>query len=93
MNLYLVKYRIRVVRDRIERSVAGDECNGVVRYNDDKPHRCPECHAVTDPEQLCKRAVVVCCQCDSRFTRWPRIQRFLPNLGVVCPEDHRKDRA
>lgn len=57
-----------------------------VCWNDDKPHRCPSCHAVADPDRRCKWAVVTCCRCGVRFTRWPRIARLLPKAGVVCPE-------
>lgn len=61
----------------------------VYPYNYDKPHRCPECHAITDPRRLCKWFVVTCCRCGTRFTRWTRLAWLLPRLGVVCDE-HRK---
>lgn len=80
------KYRYWVLRDRVEEVVGGKSHAGVLRYNDDKPHRCPRCHAVADADQRCKREVVTCCTCGARFTRWPRFQRFLKEAGVVCTD-------
>lgn len=58
----------------------------VLPQNRDKPHRCPECHAITDPDRKSNRAVVACCRCGAEFTRHPRLARILPKLGEVCPE-------
>ena len=57
----------------------------ILGYNQDKPHRCPECHAVTDKDHHAKRGVVECCRCGAWFTWQPR-HRVLPFLGVVCDE-------
>lgn len=58
----------------------------MLTYNDDKPHRCPACHAVTIDTGEARRkltlASVTCCRCGVRFTRWPRL--VLWHRGVVC---------
>ena len=64
----------------------------ILRWNSDKPHRCPQCHAVTVPYKPSSWAVYECCRCHAQFTRWPRLARFLPNHGVVC-DVHSDDRA
>jgi hypothetical protein len=66
--------------DRSERGPA-------VFWNDDKKHRCPACHAVTvDLERPRSWRVYTCCRCGTRFTRWPRLARLLPEAGVRCSE-------
>lgn len=60
----------------------------VVRWNDDKPHRCPECHAVAVDMPLPLRSVWVytCCRCYTRFARWPHLARLLPKAGIRCTQ-------
>jgi ribosomal protein L37AE/L43A len=58
----------------------------VMHWNADKPHRCPSCHAVTDPDRVAKWRIVTCCRCRARFTRLARLAAVLPQAGVVCPE-------
>lgn len=59
----------------------------VLPYNDDKPHRCPACHVVTDTEHRCKRGIVKCCMCNSLFTKHWRFWRLLPYIGYVCTNE------
>jgi hypothetical protein len=57
------------------------------RWNDDKKHRCPDCHAVAvDMERPSSWKVYTCCRCGTLFTRWPRLARLLPKAGVRCSE-------
>lgn len=59
----------------------------VTRWNDDKPHRCPWCHAVAvDMERPSRWRVYRCCRCRARFTRFPHLARWLPFAGVRCSE-------
>ena len=59
--------------------------NQVVPWNRDKPHRCPECHAVAiGMERPSRRKVYTCCQCGVRFARWPRLAAVLGEAGVRC---------
>jgi len=60
----------------------------VVNLNADKPHRCPDCHTITDPEHKARWRVVSCCRCGCEFTRFPLLSRILPYAGIVCPEHH-----
>lgn len=49
----------------------------VRRWNSDKPHRCPKCHTVVDDGDLTSSwKTYQCCQCSTRFTRWPRLSRW-----------------
>ena len=58
----------------------------VTAWNEDKPHRCPRCHAVAiDMERPRPWRVYECCRCAARFTRWPRLAPVLPSAGVMCP--------
>lgn len=60
---------------------------GVRCWNADKPHRCPGCHAVAvDLERPSSLRVYTCCRCGSRFARWPRLARLLPDVGIRCSE-------
>lgn len=66
----------------------------VVKYNDDKPHRCPVCHAITvyydgapPARRLLTLASVTCCRCGTEFTRWPDLPVII-RRGIAC-EDHR----
>lgn len=61
----------------------------VMRWNSDKKHRCPWCHAVTMQQPPSSLAVYQCCRCGTRFTRWPAVAWLLPDKGVVCPEHRR----
>jgi ribosomal protein L37AE/L43A len=62
-----------------------------IEYNADKPHRCPNCHVITDEKLRCRWAVVTCCRCGVSFTKHPKLAPILLRLGIVCPE-HRKTR-
>lgn len=65
----------------------------VHRWNDDKPHRCPKCHAIAvDMGRPTSWWVYTCCRCGAKFTRWPRLSRLLPKAGVRCSE-HRTTAA
>lgn len=56
-----------------------------VRWNIDKPHRCPECHSVAVAGDTPKSwRVYACCRCSTRFTRWPRIAWLLPFRADSC---------
>lgn len=65
----------------------------IARWNFDKPHRCPACHAIAvDMDHPPKSwRIYTCCRCATRFTRWPRLGRLLPNAGIRCSE-HRPAR-
>jgi hypothetical protein len=55
------------------------------RWNFDKPHRCPECHAIAvDLERPKSWRIYTCCRCTTRFTRWPRLAWLLPDAGAMC---------
>lgn len=57
------------------------------RWNPDKPHRCPACHAIAVSGQAPRSwRVYTCCRCGTRFTRWPRLARLLVDAGVSCGE-------
>lgn len=57
------------------------------RWNVDKPHRCPRCHAVAvDLERPRWWRVYTCCRCGARFARWPWLAPVLNNAGVRCSE-------
>ncbi|WP_330173032.1 hypothetical protein OG875_05135 [Streptomyces sp. NBC_01498] len=57
------------------------------RWNHDKPHRCPNCHAVAVSLERPKWwRIYTCCRCDARFTRWPRLAPVLNDAGVMCRE-------
>jgi hypothetical protein len=59
----------------------------VLRWNDDKKHRCPACHAVAIDIEVPKSfAIYECCRCHVLFTRWPRLARLLPFRGMMCSE-------
>jgi hypothetical protein len=57
----------------------------VARWDEHTPERCPTCYAITDPDRRAAHSVVVCCRCGQEFTRFPRLARFLPHPGEVCP--------
>jgi hypothetical protein len=59
----------------------------VLKWNEDKKHRCPECHAVTiDTQKPSKWKVYQCCRCGTVFCARPRLADLLPFAGVVCSE-------
>lgn len=59
----------------------------VEKWNVDKPHRCPECHSVAvSTESPSSWTVYTCCRCGIRFSRWPRLWRFLRDAGVACTD-------
>jgi hypothetical protein len=59
----------------------------VARWNADKKHRCPSCHSVAvSTERPSRWRVYTCCRCATRFTRWPRLWRLLPDTGICCEE-------
>lgn len=59
----------------------------VTSWNHDKPHRCPGCHAVAVSAERPRRTrIYTCCQCGTRFARWPRLWRFLADAGVRCTD-------
>lgn len=59
----------------------------VQRWNEDKKHRCPRCHAVAvDLEQPSRWKVYTCCRCSTRFSCFPRLGLLLPDVGVRCSE-------
>ncbi|MGW4270833.1 hypothetical protein ACWEGQ_00345 [Streptomyces seoulensis] len=63
----------------------------VLRWNVDKPHRCPTCHTIAISRERPKSwRIYTCCQCRTRFTRWPRLAPFLPNAGLAC-STHRQE--
>jgi hypothetical protein len=50
-----------------------------VRWNVDKKHRCPKCHAIVIHHGPPSRwRVYRCCRCGARFARWPRLAPLLP---------------
>lgn len=58
-----------------------------VRWNADKPHRCPDCHAVAIGSGTPRWwRVYTCCRCGSRFARWPHLARLLSDAGAACGE-------
>ena len=60
----------------------------VLKWNEDKPHRCPGCHAVAMPssaEQPRRGVVYTCCRCGARFSSSPS-RRGMPQRGVVCDQ-------
>lgn len=80
-------YRWRVTRAHVADGTLGRDAFGVVRWNTDKKHRCPSCHAVTvDDQRPSWRETYDCCRCGTRFARWPVLSPLLPDRGVVCTE-------
>jgi hypothetical protein len=49
-----------------------------VRWDDDKPHRCPYCNTAPDVGPPTSLAVYECCRCSTRYARWPRLAWLLP---------------
>lgn len=60
------------------------------RWNTDKKHRCPGCHAVhhwRTGRHPSWRWVYHCCHCHAWFARWPRLAWWLPT-HLCESEDH-----
>ncbi|MFJ8158527.1 hypothetical protein [Streptomyces sp. NPDC094468] len=55
----------------------------VVGRHENKPYQCPQCHTDTI-EDLSRWKVYTCCNCSTRFARFPRLERFLRHVGVTC---------
>ncbi|MET8411708.1 hypothetical protein ABZV34_27045 [Streptomyces sp. NPDC005195] len=55
----------------------------VTEWNINKPHQCPQCahDTVAVPSRW---EVFTCCNCGTRFARFPRLQRFLHHTGITC---------
>ncbi|MFD7541282.1 MULTISPECIES: hypothetical protein [unclassified Streptomyces] len=59
----------------------------VARWNAGKRDRCPDCHTVAvDTGRPVWWRVYTCCRCATRFARWPRLARLLPDAGIRCTE-------
>ncbi|MGW1998426.1 hypothetical protein [Embleya sp. NPDC001921] len=57
----------------------------VTRWNADKPHRCPDCHAIAvSGHRASPWRVYTCCRCGTRFARRPWLARLLPDAGHTC---------
>ena len=57
----------------------------VISWDINKPHQCPRCHVDTVGD-VSGWKVYTCCNCATRFARLPRLQRFLPHVGITCEE-------
>ncbi|OEV09205.1 hypothetical protein [Streptomyces nanshensis] len=55
----------------------------VIDWYSNKAYQCPRCRhdTVADPSSW---EVHTCCNCATRFARFPRLQRFLRHVGVTC---------
>ncbi|MEU8952008.1 hypothetical protein [Streptomyces sp. NPDC048489] len=55
----------------------------VTGWNTNKPHRCPQCayDVIAAPSRW---EVYTCCNCATRFARYPRMQRILRHTGIMC---------
>ncbi|MGW4951467.1 hypothetical protein [Streptomyces parvulus] len=55
----------------------------VINWNSNKAFQCPRCghDTVASPS---RREVYTCCNCATRFARFPRLQRILRHVGVTC---------
>ncbi|MDA5147448.1 hypothetical protein PEM37_38755 [Streptomyces sp. AD681] len=55
----------------------------VIDWYSNKAYQCPQCHhdTVANPSRW---EVYTCCNCATRFARFPRLQRFLRHVGVTC---------
>jgi hypothetical protein len=61
-----------------------------VRWNDDKPHRCPSCHTIVINEARPSRwRRYECCRCAVRFTRFSWLSAVLPL--TKCDSDEHED--
>ncbi|GAA3709170.1 hypothetical protein ACRWOO_32775 [Streptomyces sp. NEAU-PBA10] len=55
----------------------------VIDWNSNASYACPRCNhdTVADPSSW---EVYTCCNCGTRFSRFPRLQRFLRHVGITC---------
>lgn len=55
----------------------------VIDWFSNKTYQCPQCHhdTVASPSRW---EVYTCCNCATRFARFPRLQRVLRHVGVTC---------
>ncbi|MFE7077119.1 hypothetical protein ACFU96_44245 [Streptomyces sp. NPDC057620] len=55
----------------------------VIDWNSNKAYQCPRCRhdTVANPSRW---QVYTCCNCGTRFARFPRLQRFLSHAGITC---------
>lgn len=55
----------------------------VIDWNSNASYACPQCNHDTVSEPS-KWEVYTCCNCGTRFARFPRLQRFLRHVGITC---------
>ncbi|MEU5476846.1 hypothetical protein [Streptomyces mirabilis] len=55
----------------------------VIGWNRDKTYQCPQCHHDT-VEMPSSWEVYTCCNCGTRFARFPRLERLLRHVGMTC---------
>ncbi|WP_435218753.1 hypothetical protein [Streptomyces sp. bgisy034] len=57
----------------------------VIHWYSNKTYQCPRCHhdTVANPSRW---EVYTCCNCATRFARFPRLERFLRHVGVTCED-------
>ncbi|MFF2387147.1 hypothetical protein [Streptomyces sp. NPDC058108] len=57
--------------------------SAVIDWSSNKAYQCPQCahDAVADPSRW---EVYTCCNCGTRFARFPPLQRFLCHVGITC---------
>ncbi|MFF9436682.1 hypothetical protein ACF1BP_23450 [Streptomyces sp. NPDC014735] len=55
----------------------------VIDWNSNASYACPQCNhdTVAAPSSW---EVYTCCNCGTRFSRFPRLQRFLRHVGITC---------
>lgn len=55
----------------------------VIDWYSNKAYQCPQCRhdTVAEPSRW---EVYTCCNCSTRFARFPRLQRFLRHVGIAC---------
>lgn len=62
----------------------------VLRWNWDKPHRCPACHtSVVYGEKVKSWTIYQCCECKVRFAKHPWAWKWMPSAPILCGDpDH-----
>ncbi|MER0476765.1 hypothetical protein ABR737_00030 [Streptomyces sp. Edi2] len=57
--------------------------NTVINWQTGATYACPRCNhdSAADPTSW---KVFTCCNCGTRFARFPRLQRFLRHVGITC---------
>ncbi|MFB8407835.1 hypothetical protein [Streptomyces sp. NPDC055912] len=55
----------------------------VLHWNSNTSFSCPQCNHDTAAEPT-RWEVYTCCNCGTRFARFPRLQRFLRHVGITC---------